>query len=97
MARMGHDSERAAIIYQHDPSWLKLVRTSVVGCGLRSRRGRGGPQAGLGQGAMVRGSPGLMTLTGTSGTRRWTASTKRVGSLSLLRKSLSPMVPPVKA
>jgi hypothetical protein len=34
----------------HDPSWPKLVRTSVVGCGLRSRRGPGGPQA-----AWVRG------------------------------------------
>jgi hypothetical protein len=61
--------------------------------GLTARR----PPAARGQGAMVSGSPGPMTLTGTSGARRRAASTKWAGSLSLLRKSMSPTVPPVKA
>lgn len=50
-----------------------------------------------GQGAMVSGSPGSMTVTGTSGARRRAASTKSAGFLSLLSKSLSPILPAVKA
>ena len=30
MARMGHDSERAAIIYQHEPQGAGLAITSAI-------------------------------------------------------------------
>jgi hypothetical protein len=63
----------------------------------RSQRGGGLTSGMADQASTVSGSPGLMTLTGTSGARRLAASTKRPGSLSLLVKSMSPMVPPVKA
>jgi hypothetical protein len=74
-----------AVAFRAEPRFTKDVAWS----GLRS--------AGQGQGATVSGSPGLMTLTGTSGARRRAASTKRAGSLSLLRKILSPTAPLVKA
>ena len=72
--------------------WFRASRTLLSSLGMAGLRSHAG-----GQGATVSGSPGLMTLTGTSGTRRRAASTKWAGSLSLLRKSMSPTVPPVKA
>jgi hypothetical protein len=87
------------------PAFALLRRADVaevIGAALAAKAlGKGvrpiAAASGRGQGATVSGSPGLMTLTGTSGTRCRAASTKWAGPLSLLVKSMSPMVPPVKA
>jgi hypothetical protein len=74
-----------------------LVVQSVTDAAVVAWAWSGLRSAARGQGATVSGSPGLMTLTGTSAARRRAASTKREGSLSLLRKILSPTAPLVKA
>jgi hypothetical protein len=41
MARMGHDSERAAIIYQHEARGADAVITSAIDAHVESERGKG--------------------------------------------------------
>src|SRR5215468_11425478 len=43
MARMGHDSERAAIIYQHEARGADLVITSAIDAQHRDRKSHPGP------------------------------------------------------
>ena len=43
MARMGHDSERAAIIYQHEAQGADLVITSAIDAHIETAKARPGP------------------------------------------------------
>jgi len=44
MARMGHDSERAAMIYQHQARGADRAITSAIDAHVEAERERGGPR-----------------------------------------------------
>jgi integrase len=67
MARMGHDSERAAVIYQHEARGADLVITSAIDAHIETAKASqspssdGSPEAQLksGNGPLIRSSPCL--------------------------------------
>jgi hypothetical protein len=46
MARMGHDSERAAIIYQHEARGADAAITDAIDAHVESEQGKGGDDDG---------------------------------------------------
>jgi hypothetical protein len=52
MARMGHDSERAAIIYQHEARGADAAITDAIDAHVGSEQGKGGDDSGA-SGAVV--------------------------------------------
>jgi integrase len=52
MARMGHDSERAAIIYQHEARGADATITDAIDAHVESEQGKGGDDGGA-SGAVV--------------------------------------------
>jgi CubicO group peptidase (beta-lactamase class C family) len=52
MARMGHDSERAAIIYQHEARGADAAITDAIDAHVESEQGKGGDDGGA-SGAIV--------------------------------------------
>jgi hypothetical protein len=47
MARMGHDSERAATIYQHEARGADLVITGAIDAHIEAARPSHGPSPGM--------------------------------------------------
>jgi hypothetical protein len=53
MARMGHDSERAAIIYQHEARGADLAITSAIDAQIEAANASQGPPRGRVTGSSV--------------------------------------------
>jgi hypothetical protein len=63
MARMGHDSERAAIIYQHEARGADAAITDAIDAHVESEQGKGGDDGGT-SGAVVHASTGTLMARG---------------------------------